>query len=137
MKSLADAIFGSTINVDPALIEEYHARSQRKSDDEKWLKANKPAILSAMNDAGKYKADYGNYRVSVTVPDESKFDMDKVLEFLANDVAEEVFNRCTTVVVNEAELFTCVEDGIIDLEQLKEIAWVPKAGTSRLSVKQL
>lgn len=66
---------------DQALISEYHERNERKKDDDKWLKANKPKVMTLMgNQAGKKQ--FGSYQVSVVEPDESKFDPELLKGFL-------------------------------------------------------
>lgn len=136
MRNLADSVFGR-ITVSQSLVDEYYERSQRKSQDDKWLKQNKPAIVHAMEELGKQKSDFGDIRITVSTPDESKFDTEKILVFLANDVPRDVFDRCTSVVVNEEALMECIHEGTIDLDALKAIAWVEKAGTPRIMVKKL
>jgi hypothetical protein len=128
--------FEQRASAQESLIQEYFERSQRRSEDDKWIKANKPSITGAMAELAKDKADFGLYRVSISTPDESRFDMEKVLEFLANDVPEGVFSECTKVVVDEDALMKRIEDGTIDLDILKAAAWIEKTGTPRLSIKE-
>ncbi|WP_426455405.1 hypothetical protein ACP26L_36015 (plasmid) [Paenibacillus sp. S-38] len=131
-------VFDVQASVDDSLIQEYHERSKRKTEDDKWLKSNKPAILAAMTEIGRDKKDFGSYRVSVVTPDESRFDMAKVLEYLEQEhIDPEVYIACTQIVVNEAALAECIENGRIDLDDLKEAAWIEKSGTARLTVKSV
>jgi hypothetical protein len=136
MQQLADSVFGK-ITVSQSLIDEFYERNTRKAADDKWLKANKPAILNAMNELGKTKSDFGDIRITVSTPDESRFDMEKIVEFLANDVPEGIFHQCTKVVVDEAALMDAIEHGKIDLGTLKQFAWIERTGTPRISVKKL
>lgn len=136
MRQLADSVFGK-MTVSQSLIDEFYERNSRKVADEKWLKTNKPALVNAMQELGKQKSDFGDIRVTVSTPDESRFDMEKILEFLANDVPEAIFDRCTKVVVDEDALMAAIEEGSIDLGLLKEFAWIERKGTPRIMVKKL
>lgn len=127
-------MFNPYEETDENLVREYFERNERKKDDEKWLKEHKPTIIRTMNDLGKSKSDFGDMRVSVTIPDNSKFDDDKVLEFLVNHDLDEI---ATKRVVDEEALAQLIEDETVDLEELKDSAWVESQGTPRLSIKRL
>lgn len=139
MKSLADKInnndvFAQDVTVDEAIIQEYHERSQRKNSDDKWLKQHKPLVVKGLEQLGKQKADFGEYRASVTVPDQSNFNPDLVIEFLKNKGLYEV---ATKRVLDEEILMKLIEDEKIDAEELQEYAWETKQGTPRLTIKQV
>lgn len=123
--------------LDEALVSEYFTRSKRKNEDDKWLKENKPSIMSGLGALGKEKTNIGSYQVGYTTPNESKFDMDKVLEYLRDKVTPEMYLNCTKTVVDEEALTSYIEAGEIDIEELQEAAWVTKFGTPRLTVKQV
>lgn len=127
-------MFNPYETADENLIREYYERNKRKREDDRWLKENKPLILKTMCDLGKSKSDFGNMRVSVTIPDNSKFDDAKVLDFLLSHGLEK---EATKLVVDEEALEQLVVDGKVDLEALKEAAWVEAQGTPRVSVKEL
>lgn len=138
MKKLADHVAGNDVFTNEGILEEgivreYHERNERKKEDEKWLKKYKPIIQKGLESLGKDKVDVGELRVSITIPDNSHFDMDKVLEF----VVERNIKEATKLAVDEEGLQKAVEDGVIDLEELKKYAWVEKKGTPRLSIKPI
>lgn len=121
--------------LDENLLKEYYERNERKKKDEAWLKKYSQIIKAAMEKQGKSKTVVGNIKVSISVPDTSHFDMDKVLEYLQNgNVPSAVFERVTKTVVDEDALTAAVEEGIINLEELKAHAWVESHGTPRLTV---
>ncbi|WP_145052648.1 hypothetical protein [Paenibacillus xylanexedens] len=120
------------------LIREYHERNQRKLDDEKWLKANKPAIVSTMNALGKEKKDFGNLRVSIVTPDESKFDNEKIIAFIQENhpgLADWLIEQ--KPVINEARLEEAIMTELLCSDALHEVAWIEKTGTPRVTVKAL
>jgi hypothetical protein len=125
-------VFDETKDIDKELVEQYYEINERKKADEKWLKANKPAIEKALDLLNRDKLDVGSLRVSVAVPDTSHFDMDKVLEYLITSDVE-----CTKVVVDEQALEKALEDGLIDIDKLKEVAWVESKGTPRLTINKV
>lgn len=135
MRNLADSVFGR-ITISQDLVDEYYERNRRKAEDEKWLKTNKPVILNAMKELGKEKSDFGSIRVSVSTPDESKFDYSKLVEFLISKGFKDIAVTYEPI-VDEAVLTELIGFGEIDLEELKAAAWVEKSGTPRLMVKQL
>ena len=140
MKGLANYVNGNAFDdgLDESLIKEYEERNARKKEDEAWLKKHSPLIKKAMDEIGKSKADVNNYRVSVSVPDTSKFDMDKVLEYLQSaDLPDDVIEDVTVLGVNEEALMKAIEDGIIDVEELKSVAWVASKGSPRLVIKKI
>lgn len=143
MQNLADAInekdvFMQPEVVDEAVIQEYYERNERKKEDDKWLKAYKPVVAKALADLNKDKADFGEFRASSTVPDNSKFDEDKLIGYIAlhhPDVYEEVTEL--KAVLNEEKLELAVEEGLLDIEKLKSVAWIEKKGTPRINVKKV
>jgi hypothetical protein len=138
MKSLLAAInkdaFEQETSVDEALVQEYFERNERKKADEKWIKEHKEKIYKGLNELGKSKADFGTYRASVSVPDNSRFDNDKVLQFVAE---KGLYEEVTMRVLDEEKLVALIEDGLIDLEELKSKAWIESKGTARISVKKV
>lgn len=140
MKNLAKQVnpntdvFNNQSEVSVDIVKEYFERNERKKADEKWLKANKGQIQKAMNAQGKSKEDFEDIRVSITVPDASNFDNDKIMEFLK---IKGLDMRGTKRVVDEEKLEELIELGEIDLDELKEHAWVEKKGAPRMTVKKV
>lgn len=135
MKSLVNSInnaFEQETDLSLELVAEYHKRNERKKSDEAWLKKNKPAFERAMAALGKQKYDIGEYRISIVVPDASKFDTAKVTEFLEQ---KGILEHYTKQVLDEELLAERISSGHIDLEELKKYAWVEAKGTPRLTVK--
>ena len=133
MKNLANKI-NETIEVNQDLIEEYFRRNNRKKEDDKWLKKHRELIIAELNKLGKDIVDYGNIRVSITVPNTSKFDKEKVLEFAdikgirAKVIKEEL---------DEDKLMQLIENGEVSVEELKEYAWIESKGSPRITLKEL
>jgi len=133
MKNLANKI-NETIEVNQDLIYEYFKRNERKKEDDKWLKEHRELIIAELNKLGKDRVDYGNIRVSITVPDTSKFDKEKVLEFAdikgirAKVIKEEL---------DEDKLMQLIENGEVSVEELKEYAWIESKGSPRITLKEL
>lgn len=121
-------LFKST-KLDLSLVDEYFAKNEQKKQVESWLKKNKPAIMAAMG--GAPKDEVGDYVVTVSTPNESKFDEDKLVDYLSSNG----FTEALTHKVDEEALATCIAEGKIDIEDLKKAAWIEKKGTPRLSIK--
>ncbi|GEA16826.1 hypothetical protein E308F_30720 [Moorella sp. E308F] len=133
MKNLADSIFQETVpELNKELLQEYYERSQRQKEDKKWLEKYKPIIIQSLQNAGKNKLEQEGFRVSITIPNTSHFDMEKVLVFL-----KEKQLGCLKEVVDEEALTQAIEEGVIDLEELKAVAWIEDKGTPRLTIKKV
>lgn len=134
LNTIKKDVFQQEEVVDETLIQEYFERNERKKQDDKWLKDNKSAVYNGLLKLKKEKADFGDYRASYTVPDTSKFDEEKVLEFaLGHGIHEMV----TKQVLDEDALMVMIEQGLIDFEQLKEFAWVEAKGSPRVTIKKV
>lgn len=127
-------LFENDSIVDDSIIQEFYVRNERKKEDDKWLKDHKLKVLKSMQQLGKNKADFGDVRVSYTTPDQSHFDEGKVLEFAKQ---HGLYEDITKTVLDEVSLVNLIEQGLIDLDQLKEFAWVEKFGTERIIVKKV
>lgn len=125
-------VFNPLSNNEQQFVEMYYYFTQRKKEDEKWLKVAKPTILSILDRLGKDKVDFGAYRVSVVVPDCSYFDKELLLDFLEDN---NLLDLATIKVPDEEKIGQLIDEGLIDAEELKKVAWVDKQGTPRLSVK--
>ena len=115
-----------TKQVDQELIEEYFRRNERKKEDEKWLKEHRKLIVEELKKQNKDIVDYGNIRVSVIVPNTSNFDKKKVMEFVE---MKGIKSEVTKEELDEDRLVLLIEQGVIDVEELKEYAWVESTGT--------
>jgi hypothetical protein len=120
--------------VDEELIAEYFERNERKKQDEAWLKRYSPVIKEALEN--KPKSAIGEYIVTIFVPDNSKFNEDKVISYLKENAPANVFERCIKPVLDEEGLTACIEEGLIDIEQLKNAAWEEIKGTPRLTISK-
>ncbi|MEC0276865.1 hypothetical protein [Peribacillus frigoritolerans] len=138
MQSLIDAlkkdVFQQEVVVDESLIQEYFERNERKKQDDKWLKENKEVVFQGLKKLDKNKADFGSFRASYTVPDNSKFDEAKVLEFA---IGHGIYEQVTKQVLDEDALTNMIEQGLIDLEELKAYSWVAAEGTPRVTIKKV
>lgn len=123
-----------TKQVDQELIEEYFRRNERKKEDEKWLKEHRKLIVEELKKQNKDIVDYGNIRVSVIVPNTSNFDKKKVMEFVE---MRGIKSEVTKEELDEDRLVLLIEQGVIDVEELKEYAWVESTGTPRVIIKEL
>lgn len=133
MQDLVNAI-NNTSEVNQELIEEYFKRNERRKEDEKWLKEHRKLIVNELKKLGRDVVDFGNIRVSVTIPDTSKFDKEKVLEFAEkNGFKDKVIKE----ELDEDKLVQLIESGEVDLEELKEYAWVESTGSPRVTLKEL
>lgn len=133
MKNLADSVFQETVpELSQELLQEYYERSQRQKEDKKWLEKYKPVIIKSLQDLGKDKWEQNGFKISITIPNTSHFDMDKVFSFL-----KEKQLGCVKEVVDEEALMKAIEEGVIDLEELKAVAWVEDKGTPRLTIKKV
>lgn len=120
--------------VNQEFIKEYFRRSERKKEDEKWLKENRQFIINELEKLGKDVVDFGNIRVSMSIPDTSKFDSEKVLEFLE---MKGLKDRAIKEELDEEKLMDLINDGLIDVEELKEYAWVESKGSPRIILREL
>ncbi len=130
-------MFEQKVAVDNQLINEYFVRNSRKSEDEKWLKENRLAIVEAFSEANINKKDFNDIRVSISVPNESKFDPDKLCTYLQTKFT---FNEFLTMVQfkpNEEKVVELINEGRIDLDDVKTHCWIEKMGSPRLTVKKL
>lgn len=132
MQSLADKLNPSV--VDQKLIEEYFLRSERKKDDESWIKEHRVKIIEELNKLGVNKKDYGSFRVKMSVPDTSKFDEEKILNFLES---KDLKHRAIKEVLDEEKLSQLIDNDIINLKELQEVAWIESKGSPRISVERL
>lgn len=141
MKSLQKFInpdaFDETGGLDKDIVNEFYERSMRKREDEAWLKKHNALIKEAMTKLGKNISDVNDKRIVIIEPDTSHFDLDKVMKYLTDLGDADIFDTCTKTVVDEEGLTRMIEGGYIDLENLKEIAWVESKGSSRLTVKKV
>lgn len=133
MQNLVNKINGVP-EVNQEFIKEYFRRSERKKEDEKWLKENRQFIINELEKLGKDVVDFGNIRVSMSIPDTSKFDSEKVLEFLE---MKGLKDRAIKEELDEEKLMDLINDGLIDVEELKEYAWVESKGSPRIILKEL
>jgi hypothetical protein len=122
------------------LIERYHALNETKKSLEKDLDSLKNEIKSSYSSATK-QVLYG-YKVEVTYPDTSKFDNDKVIDFLQNClrvgmIDKDDFDTSTTLALNEEGLTDLINSGKIVFDALKDYAWVESKGSARLTVTKL
>lgn len=133
MQNLVNKINGVP-EVNQEFIKEYFRRSERKKEDEKWLKENRQFIINELEKLGKDVVDFGNIRVSMSIPDTSKFDSEKVLEFLE---MKGLKDRAIKEELDEEKLMDLINDELIDVEELKEYAWVESKGSPRIILKEL
>ena len=142
MKKLAQQVNDVFDTLDEDLLKEYYERSERKKQDEAWIKKYNGIIKDILIKQGKSNEQVGNIVVSVSVPDTSKFDEEKLLEYIVSlyneqKISDEDYFKCLKTSINEQAIMELVENGVIDLEELKEKAWVQSTGTPRLNVKKL
>jgi hypothetical protein len=130
-------VFDETKDIDRELVEKYYEINERKKADEKWLKANKPAIEKALDLLNRDKLDVGSLRVTVAVPDTSHFDEDKVLEYIKDVLDPLDYYACTRTVLSENEFEILIKNGKIDVDKLKKVAWVESKGTPRLVINKV
>lgn len=127
----------NTKRVDEHLICEYFERNERKKSDEAWLKSKAPAIRDALKDTPK--SVFGDLIVTVSTPNTSKFNPDKLMEYLETKIKpvnEELYNGCTKRVVDEDALATYIESAQIDIDDLKAHAWEESIGTPRITISR-
>jgi hypothetical protein len=115
------------------LVKEYYECNEAKKQCEAWLKRNKPKIEAAMKAIRKDKTVINEYMVSIVVPNTSKFDMEKVLQYAQSNGHDEVLKQ----VVDEEALAEAIDNGEINIARLKEVAWVESTGTPRLTIKKV
>lgn len=128
----------NTKKVDEKLIREYYERNERKKQDEAWLKSKATIIREALKNTPK--SVYGDLVVTISIPNTSKFNTDKLMEYLETKIKpvdEDLFNACTKRVINEDQLSVYIENGQIDLNELQEYAWEESTGTPRVKVSKM
>lgn len=125
-------IFDTVDQTQKDFVREYYEVNTRKNADEKWLKENKVRLKELVGEKGA--GDFGNIRVKVVVPNTSKFNMDKVHQFVKLKGLEDI---TTTRVVDEAKVMELVELGTINLNELQEFAWEETTGAPRVTVKEI
>ena len=124
-----------TQTISESLIREYFERNERKKEDEKWLKEYGEIIKEALKDTPK--SLIGDFVVSIQVPNTSKFNTDKVLEYLKNsNIPRHVYERCVKLALDEEQFAACVEENLIDINKIREAAWEESTGTPRLTIKK-
>lgn len=133
MQNLVNKINDIT-EINQELIEEYFRRNERKKEDEKWLKENRKLIINELKKLEKDVVDYGNIRVLMTIPNTSKFDKEKVLEFAEKKGFKD---KVIKEELDEDKLVQLIEEGLIDIEELKEYAWIESTGSPRVTLKEL
>jgi hypothetical protein len=130
------SVFGKP-KVDEDMINEYFARNQRKKQDEAWLKQYGRLIKEALSDTPK--SVIGNYVVTVTVPDNSKFNEEKLMSYLTEKVLPvngAAFKISTKLAIDEEGFTECVEKGLINMDEVKEFAWEEIKGSPRLTITE-
>lgn len=130
MKNLAKQQNVFKAEFDEELVSEYFTRNERKKEDEKWLKANRNVIVKYLQDAGKDSTYVGAFKVSVVVPNTSKFIPEKVLKYVQDNNIKKALKETVDMDV----LSEMVDQGEIDLEELQEVAWESSVGTPRLTI---
>lgn len=131
-----DNFFGDIVplEINQEIIEEYFRRNERKKEDEKWLKEYRNIIINELNRLGKDIVDFGNIRVTMTIPNTSKFDSEKVLEFLEKKGLKQ---RAVKEELDEDKLMQLINEGLVDIDELKEYAWVESFGSPRVTLKEM
>lgn len=122
------------LEINKEIIEEYFRRNERKKEDEKWLKEYRNIIINELNRLGKDIVDFGNIRVTMTIPNTSKFDSEKVLEFLEKKGLKQ---RVVKEELDEDKLMQLIDEGLVDIDELKEYAWVESFGSPRVTLKEM
>jgi hypothetical protein len=132
-------VFEKQTTVEDSVISKYYKYNELKKKAEKWLKENVSSIKDAMSKLGADKKDFGKYRVSISVPDASKFDDVLVMRYLVMLLAKKIitkkdFDNLTIRKPNEEALTEYINNGKISLEDLKANAWVEAKGSPRLTI---
>lgn len=131
--SVSENLFKQSTLDEEQLVKKYFEHNQLKKETESWLKQNKPKVEAILEKYGKNKMDFGDLRVSVVVPDASKFDENKVVDFCIKNNLE----SCLKYTVNEEALGQAIESNTLDVDALKEFAWIEAKGSPRLNIKKL
>ena len=133
MQNLVSKVNGNK-EVSQEFIEEYFKRNERKKEDEKWIKENRKLVIKELKRLERDVVDYGNIRVSMTIPNTSKFDKEKVLEFAET---KGIKSKVIKEELDENKLMQLIEEGLINVEELQEYAWVESTGSPRVILKEL
>ena len=133
MQNLVSKVNGNK-EVSQEFIEEYFKRNERKKEDEKWIKENRKLVIKELKRLERDVVDYGNIRVSMTIPNTSKFDKEKVLEFAET---KGIKSKVIKEELDENKLMQLIEEGLIDVEELQKYAWVESTGSPRVTLKEL
>lgn len=133
MENLAHKINAHS-EVNEGLISEYYFRNERKKADNKWLREHRKLVIEELQKLNKNKVDYGDFRVSMTIPDTSKFDEEKILRFTESKGYKD---KVVKEVLDEDKLMELLEKDLISIEDLKEHAWIESTGSPRITVKKL
>lgn len=126
---------------DMTLLKEYCERSERKREDEKWLKDNRGKILpfykGATDTVKELVEDFEFLYIPV---DASGFDEEKVLNYLKDLIESGTEVIKTAIKTVESVDYDILEElcdqGVMSLDELKERAWVTKPGTPKLVTKR-
>ena len=133
MENLADKINGA-VEVDQKFIEEYFKRNERKKEDDKWIKEKRRLVIKELQKLEKDVVDYGDIRVSMVIPDTSNFDKEKVLEFVET---KGIKSKVVKEELDEDKFMQLIEEGLIDIDELKKYAWIESTGNPRITLKEL
>lgn len=122
------------LDITEDFIAEYYARKEALDREKKALDEINNYIKKSLLSSGLNKAKFGNVVVSITTPNTSKFDMDKVLEFMYDRYPDFVDN-VTKRVVDDSKLEELVLSGKVDKDALVDFAFVESKGTPRATYK--
>lgn len=117
------------------LLHDYFENNEKKKELTKYLKTQNEKIKAAMVDLGKDKYDTNGYRVSISTPDKSEFDKEKLLNYLLDNY-KQFIAVFTKPELDEEGLATLIDMGEVDLEELKKVAWVDKKGSPTLRISK-
>lgn len=131
--TIEENVFNQVTEEELSLVSTYYDCNEKKKELEKWLKSNKSRIETVLEKYGRSKMDFGQLRVNYVVPDSSKFDNEKLVEFCLQKGLE----SCLKYTVNEEALTDAIEREVIDVDELKQYAWVEGKGSPRITVSKV
>jgi hypothetical protein len=114
-----------------------HAEEKKASDTKKTVGSELKELLNqhapALNEKGDRKIEANGFEVSTTVPESKKLKQDEAITLLKK---KGLLERCTKKVVDDSEIEKCFQEGLLDLDELKDITETVY-GTPRIGVKKI
>jgi len=136
-KKLED-VFASDeeLDISEEVVRDFYTRKAKFNKEKSALDKINKMIKKTLLESGKHVARFGNIVVKISIPDTSKFNMDKVLEYVKKNHPDMV-HKLTKQVIDEDALDFAIDTGLIDTVELSKFALERSLGTPRATLKEV